>query len=149
MKVALSGGKTFNDYSLFCEIIEKAIAEFGQSISTILSTSEKGVNSLGEKYAKEKGINLIKYPANWNDINHPDAVVKERENPWKKKIEKYNSKAGFIRDKKLIDDSDAIISIDIDYSANSSMLKLAREKNIKIYEYRPDSIEEELEGYIF
>lgn len=52
MKTIIAGSRTINDYNLVKETIKES--EF--SITKIYSGRAKGVDSLGERYAKEHGI---------------------------------------------------------------------------------------------
>ena len=61
MRTIVAGSRTINDMRL----LRKAINESDFLITEIVSGGAKGVDSLGEKYAKQAGINLVIFPANW------------------------------------------------------------------------------------
>lgn len=64
MKVIIAGSRSIVDYKL----VKKYLDELKDKIevTTIVSGRARGVDSLGEKYAKENNINLELFPANWN-----------------------------------------------------------------------------------
>ena len=62
MKVIIAGSRTIKDYSLVCE----AITESGFEIDLVVSGHAKGVDQLGERWAKEHGVPVEQHPAQWN-----------------------------------------------------------------------------------
>ncbi len=62
MKLIIAGSRTITDYSL----LKTALDNNGLPITTIISGGARGVDQLGERYAKENGIDLIIMPANWD-----------------------------------------------------------------------------------
>ena len=87
MKVAIIGGRTFNDYSMLKDAISIRINEL--NITQITSGGARGADSLAEKYAHEKHIFMVVYHPEWD---------------------KYGRGAGFIRNKLIIDDSDVVFA---------------------------------------
>ena len=65
-KIIIAGGRDFNDY----ELLKKEASEFlfeienGEAIQ-IVSGGAKGVDSMGETFAKEYNLDLILFPADW------------------------------------------------------------------------------------
>jgi len=143
MRTIIAGSRECTDYDLMCEVIEKA-KESGITITTIISGECRGVDKMGEKYAEEKGLNLISFPAKWSDIEVEGAVIKEKMNPWKKKMEKYNSVAGFQRNQLMADNADALIAIDLGTNGTGDMIKRAEKAGLKVYIHRPN-LDEDLE----
>jgi hypothetical protein len=60
MKVGVIGSRTFIDY----ELLEKTLD--GLEISSIVSGGARGADSLAEKYASSRGIELIVFNADWS-----------------------------------------------------------------------------------
>jgi len=58
-RVLVCGGKDFNDYDLLKSCLGR------HEISTIIHGNARGADSLADRYAREKGIDRIVYPANW------------------------------------------------------------------------------------
>jgi len=84
-KIAIIGSRTFNDYELLVSTMES----YKDYISVIVSGGAKGADSLGERWAKENNIET--------DIYYPD---------W----DKYGKKAGFLRNKQIVENSDGVIA---------------------------------------
>ena len=81
-RIIIAGGREFNNYELLKEkcdyYLSKAVKD-GYKIA-IVSGKAKGADSLGEKYAKEKGYAIDEFPANWD---------------------KYKKKAGYLRNEEM------------------------------------------------
>lgn len=78
-RIIIAGGREFNDY----ELLRKTLNEYFESTLNvkaselpleieqeslrieIISGGAKGADSLGEKYAEEYGIPVVRYPADW------------------------------------------------------------------------------------
>ena len=89
------------DYGLLCRTIE----ESGVEITVVLSGRAKGVDALGERWARENNIPVECHPAKWKDLSHPDAIIVEE------KGMKYDKKAGIRRNEKMVRDADALIAL--------------------------------------
>lgn len=85
MKVGIVGSRNFNNYSDFKEYI----SELDLDISTIISGGAMGADTLAERYAKENDIELLVFKAEWT---------------------KYGKGAGFIRNTKIVNESDLIVA---------------------------------------
>lgn len=86
MKVIIAGGRNFEDY----EVVKKAIEESGYLITEVVSGKAPGVDSLGERWAKENNIPIIPFPADWST---------------------YYRAAGPIRNQKMADYSDTLVAV--------------------------------------
>ena len=75
MKVIVAGSRSFRDYKVLCKVLDE------MEITTIISGGARGADKLGERYAKERGMSLEQYPAQWD---------------------RYGNQAGFIRNKERI-----------------------------------------------
>lgn len=85
MKLAIVGCRHYNDYHRFCS----ELAAYDMKNVEIVSGGCTGVDKLAEKYAHEKRIPVTIFHANWN---------------------KFGRRAGPIRNKKLVEYSDAVIA---------------------------------------
>ena len=77
MRVAIIGGRDFNDYGL----LEDTLKSFKDKMSLVVSGAARGADILGERWAINNGIKTLIFPANW---------------------EKYGKRAGFIRNEDII-----------------------------------------------
>ena len=62
MKVIIAGSREITSYS----IVEKAVRDSGFDITEVVSGTARGVDRLGEEYAKTAGIPIKKFPADWS-----------------------------------------------------------------------------------
>ena len=61
------GSRTFADYSLLVEKTDKLLQNKQGKNIIIVSGGANGADKLAERYAKEKGYQLIVMPADWNN----------------------------------------------------------------------------------
>lgn len=90
-RVIIAGTRFFNDYSLLKETADRLLADkitAGYSI-VIVSGGCAGADLLGERYAKENGYSIDRYPAEWKE---------------------YGKKAGIMRNAVMADNADALIA---------------------------------------
>jgi hypothetical protein len=128
MKVIIAGDRNLKDYSL----IDKAVKQSGFKVTTVISGCAQGADSLGEEWAKRHGIKIERYPANWDDLTHPEAIISV--NKWGRK---YNKAAGGIRNAKMAEVGDALIAIQPNgpTSGTQNMIKQAKKHKLKIHIY--------------
>lgn len=88
IKIIIAGGRDFADYELLCKTVDGVIGTIHDSV-TIISGHAAGADSLGEQYAKEHGIPLEVYPADWK---------------------KNGKKAGFMRNSVMAEKGDRLIA---------------------------------------
>lgn len=61
-KLIVAGGRTFNDY----EFLKQSIDELQLTNLEIVSGKARGADSLGERYARERGLVIHEFPAEWS-----------------------------------------------------------------------------------
>lgn len=85
-KVIVAGSREFDDYPL----LKKKLDFFLQNREEIeiISGCARGADRLGERYAKEKGLWLRKFPADW---------------------EKHGKKAGYLRNEQMAKYADVAV----------------------------------------
>jgi hypothetical protein len=123
--VIIAGSRDIMSY----ELIKNAIYNSGFDISEVVSGGASGVDSLGERWAKEHDVPIKLYPAKWDDLFAEGAVLKTRSDG-----SKYNVVAGHQRNQAMADYADALIVVIKDNSSGSEdMLRRAKKNNLKIY----------------
>lgn len=134
MKTIIAGPRTCEDY----EIVLKAIEKSGFEITEVVSGNANGIDKLGERYAQENKLKLKLFPADWNNLKQKGAVIAT--NKWGKK---YNKNSGFFRNEEMRDYADALIAINIgDTPGTGHMIKIAKEKGLKVFVYEEDNAED-------
>ena len=108
-RVIIAGCRDFDDYGLLCESCDRFLAQKHQTHSiVIVSGAARGADTLGERYAHERGYDVQQFPANW----------------------KLDGKAaGFIRNRQMADVADALIAFwDGRSRGTANMIDIARQK---------------------
>lgn len=91
MKLAIVGTRNFQDYDLLVRIVAKVKSP----IDEIVSGGARGADTLAERYAREHNIPMKVFPAKWD---------------------RYGKKAGYTRNKEIVDYCDGLIAFWDGYS---------------------------------
>ena len=78
MKLIIAGGRYFNNYELLKEKVDYFLSNESGDIE-IVSGKARGADSLGEKYAKEKGYTVKEFPAKWNEYGKRAGYLRNEE----------------------------------------------------------------------
>lgn len=109
MKVIIAGSRTITDYKL----VVKAAKESGFTITEVVCGAANGVDSLGERYAKENNIKLSYFYADWKSLGKA---------------------AGIKRNEQMAHYSDALIAIyDGKSPGTKHMINYAKKKKLRVY----------------
>ncbi len=115
MRTIVAGSRSCKDYNT----VAKAIWDCPWDVTTIISGTAPGVDRMGELYAKESGIPLIRMPADWT---------------------RYGRGAGKIRNIEMALVADALVAVWDGVSPGTGhMIDTARAKGLKIYVQFTDS----------
>jgi hypothetical protein len=107
-RVIIAGGREFNNYELLCNKCDYYLKNLNDV--TIISGTARGVDKLGERYARERGYSLVRYPADWN----------------------LGKQAGHLRNKQMAENADYLIIFWDGVSKGSkNMIENAKNKNLK------------------
>jgi len=128
MKAIIAGPRDFDDYKIVVEAIEKS----GFDITEVVSGDANGVDKMGERWGRENGIPVVRYPAKWKELDQPGAIVKT--NQWGGE---YNANAGFYRNEQMGMYADCLIAIDDNTPGTGNMIKVAKHYELKIFKYSP------------
>ena len=116
-RVIIAGGRDFTDYELLCRKLDHILKNV-QSICVVCGEA-KGADSLGRRYAKEHGYDIDSFPANW---------------------EKYGKQAGYIRNKKMADNANALVAFWNGKSKGTAhMIEAARKEGLEVRVVRYNS----------
>lgn len=116
MRCIIAGGRDFNDYDLLLRSMNNFIDEHGMP-RFIISGCARGADRLGEQFAKDVDIELIRYPANWD---------------------RHGKRAGILRNIEMGNASDALVLFWNNRSTGSGhMLRVATKQNliVKVVNY--------------
>ena len=111
MKVIIAVSRTID--KKYIKDIVSAIKDSKFDISTVISGTAKGVDTIGEYYAKALNIPVIRMPADWN---------------------KYGKSAGYLRNVEMAEIADAAILIwDCKSRGTMHMLNIMEERNKPVF----------------
>lgn len=118
-RVIIAGGRNFKNYRVLKESMDQLLSlllEEGEEI-IIVSGKARGADRLGERYAKERGLDIDPYPADWN--RQPDGS--------------YDKSAGYKRNVKMAENADALVAFwDGASPGTKSMINIAKRKGLDI-----------------
>ena len=110
-RVIIAGGRDFTDYQLLRQKCDKILGEKSKTSQiVIVSGTARGADRLGERYARERGFQVERYPADW------DADGKS---------------AGPIRNAKMAENADALIAFwngEVKHSGTYNMIDTAMKR---------------------
>lgn len=112
-RVIIAGTRTFNNYEKLKLDCNKLLSEkiLNNEEIIIISGCANGADKLGEKYAKENGFKINKYPADWN----------------------LGKQAGYLRNVEMADNADALIAFwDSKSKGTQHMIAIAKNRNLLI-----------------
>lgn len=116
-KVIVAGSRSIVDYDFVSEKLDSILKEIeDRSVTSknfcILSGGARGVDRLGEIYAKQKLLKLQIFPANWN---------------------KYGNRAGYIRNAEMAEVADVLIAFwDGESKGTKHMIDIAKKKGLEV-----------------
>ena len=112
MRVVIAGSRGITDYSVVCD----AVRESGFEITEEVSGGAYGVDSLGERWAREHRIPCKVFPADWKT---------------------YGRSAGYRRNEQMADYADAVIAVwDGSSRGTKHMIDIANRLNLKVFLHR-------------
>ena len=110
MKIIIAGGRNFNDYNKLRESCDNILVN--QKEVEIVSGTAVGADTLGERYAQEKGYEVKKFPAQW-DL--------------------YGKSAGYKRNQQMAEYADGLIAFwDGKSKGTENMIKIAQKHDLKL-----------------
>jgi hypothetical protein len=109
-RVIVAGSREFTNYTLLKNRCDFLLSQRQDVV--IVSGCARGADTLGERYAKERGYPIAKYPADWDT---------------------HGKKAGPIRNEQMAKNADALIAFPIGRSPGTrNMITQARRHNLLV-----------------
>lgn len=110
-RVVIAGSRHFNDYALFCSVVDQCLSRIRQEYELIILSGHcSGTDRMAERYAKENGLKIVIYPADWS----------------------LGRRAGPLRNKKMVDAADFAIAFPSGGPGTRSLIQFAKQKGIPI-----------------
>lgn len=112
MKVIIAGGRDFHDFSY----LEKCMAKANLNVTEVVSGAAKGVDTLGEQWAKKNNIPVKQFPADWN---------------------KNGNSAGPIRNKQMAEYGEVLVALwDYESRGTKNMIDTAKNNGLEVFVFR-------------
>ncbi len=87
-RVIIAGGRDFDNYPGLVQVMDRLLANVTDEI-TVVCGMARGADTLGERYAKERGYAIRYFPADWDE---------------------YGRAAGYIRNEEMAKNADALVA---------------------------------------
>ena len=112
-KVVVAGGRDFNDYELLKSSVSNILrGRYKRPQVEIVSGTARGADKLGERFAKDLGCTVKRFPANWN----------------------LGKSAGYVRNSEMADYADMLIAFwDSKSRGTMHMINLAKKKGLEVH----------------
>ena len=108
LKVIVAGSRNYTNYIVLAKKLDQLLKN---KKAIILSGGARGADELGERYAKERGLHLIRKPANW----------------------KYGKHAGKIRNAEMAEEADALVAFwDGKSPGTQHMIETAKRRGLAV-----------------
>jgi hypothetical protein len=123
-KIVIAGSRTFDDYLLLRKKMDHFTREL-KSPPIIVTGGAKGADTLGVRWAMERGFYTMTYYPDW---------------------EKFGRKAGFLRNQTMAENANALVAFwDMKSRGTAHMINLARDKglSVKVVDIRPKILPKE------
>lgn len=110
-RVIIAGGRDFSDYDLLSGTMDLLLSNIHDDI-TVICGKARGADTLGERYARERGYAVQYFPADWD---------------------RCGKRAGYIRNIEMAKDADALAAFWDGHSHGTKhMIETARQNGLKI-----------------
>lgn len=120
MKTIIAGSRTVVNIG----VVESAIASSGWRPTVVLSGTARGVDQLGELWAKANAVPIERFPANWA---------------------KLGKSAGYVRNVEMAENAEALIAIWDGVSRGTKhMIDIATRKGLVVFVYMVGASEDKL-----
>ena len=97
MRLVVTGGRDYSDTQRAFAALDELHAR--RPISVLIEGEADGLDSRARVWAVRRGVIVEPYPALWDDIDHPEAMVRRRRDG-----KLYDANAGPRRNQQMIDE---------------------------------------------
>ncbi|HEY4355984.1 MAG TPA: DUF2493 domain-containing protein [Acidobacteriaceae bacterium] len=134
MRVLICGSRKFKNKKKFDAAMDRIYAARLEDNGplVIIHGAAKGADTLAKDWAEWRRFECIGFPAKWDDISHPDAVIREHADG-----RKYNLLAGFWRNREMLEEGkpDLVIAFP-GGDGTAHMVKLAKQAGVEVVKVR-------------
>jgi hypothetical protein len=126
MKTIIAGGRSY----IFTPADIAFLDTMRGEITEVFSGKAPGADTCGEAWAKSHGIPVKPFPAKWNDLDAPGAVVRTGRDG-----RRYNVKAGFDRNREMAQGAEMLIAFP-GGTGTEDMYVVAKKHGLRIIDRR-------------
>ena len=112
-RVIIAGSRDFSDYDALKSYADVKLSNISRRDSIeVVSGCARRADTLGERYAEERGYGIKKFPADWN---------------------RYGKSAGYLRNVEMAEYADALIAFwDGKSKGTEHMIRIAKNRGLRI-----------------
>lgn len=122
------GGRDYANRARLYQILDAAVDRLGMDL--VIHGAATGADTLADEWAKSRGVDFLTFPAAWDDIDRPGAVIR-----YTKAGKPYDAAAGGIRNQTMIDAGRPDIAIGFPGGTGTrDMAARVRSARIPLYE---------------
>ena len=77
MKVIIAGGRDYNNYAFLAQTMDDFVNE--NNVEEVVCGCAAGADSLGAKWAKERGIPVKEFPAEWDVFGKKAGILRNHD----------------------------------------------------------------------
>jgi hypothetical protein len=78
-KIIIAGTRTFSNYKLLESTLDEFLKTYEGEEIVIISGCADGADSLGEKYARKRKLEVIKMPADWKNLGKAAGMIRNED----------------------------------------------------------------------
>jgi hypothetical protein len=126
MRILVCGGRTYDDRDMVWQILDDYQRRHGSI--TIIQGGAPGADALAKEwcYKRQKKGTLISVPAAWEDLSHPDAVIRIRADG-----SRYDAATGVRRNAEMLDEKPDLVLAFPGNKGTGDMLRRAEDAKKK------------------
>lgn len=120
MHIVIAGSRDFTNYEVMRGVLYPLFDKYHLlEDSTIISGTARGADQLGERFARENELGLIRMPADWN--RQPDGS--------------YDKSAGYKRNVDMANRADMVVCFTNGSKGTGHMINIAKKKGLPTFVY--------------
>ena len=117
-KIIVAGGREFNNFKMMEEKLDQLFHKIVSGGLEVVSGTAYGADKLGERYATSRGLNILRFPPDWN---------------------KYGKAAGYIRNVEMAKNANGLVAFwDGESKGTAHMIQVANVSglNVRVVRYK-------------
>jgi hypothetical protein len=130
VKLIVAGSREFNDRALATKWLDFMLSKHNKEDIVILDGGARGADKIGGDYGRERGIDVWKFDANWDDITTEPVKIKYRGGS------PYNALAGINRNKDMGNNGTHLLAFNLGTSGTNDMIKYSTKLGLVVKEVK-------------